>query len=500
MGRRNSTYVACRDEARQIANTSIVIEPSDEVLRCRSDFAYFCGYVTRNSPEPMYPAPHHLEWHKYLVTGVDSKCLKGVAGQNIDLLAPRGSAKSSVLGLFTAWVIGTHALNRMAIQILYISYSLHAARAKSATIKTLLESEEYQEIFPMVRKGAKWADEYWSIDRAAASIKSTGQEEFTMVCAGLGGSITSKRSHLIIVDDPIKSVDQIASPAVREKMDRNWFSVIRPTMLEGGRVICLGTRFRPDDIHTTAFTTERGWLQIEQRALTEADDGSMQSYWETMWSLKYLLALQADDPISFAFQFQNIVQRIDELGMDPDWIRFTDIPSTFDSYAVGIDLAASLKQKADFTVLMLLGKKDSKFYFLDYRRGKWQGNIEKLDALMELHEEWAEPDVPFTAFVESVAYQASFKGDFTSYIVNEKRRYDIRCIPWIMKGDKLAHLLSVTGIFANGGVSYNKFRFHMKDPAITELTDFGSCAHDDLLDAQVLALQGMGARQRLEAI
>lgn len=491
---------AYRERAREKARIASIIKPSPEVLRAQIDFGFFCEWVTRNSPDPAKPAEHHLEWHKHFIPEQNSKCLLRIAGPNVDLLAPRGSAKSTVLGLFTAWVIGIHTKAQKTLQILYLSYSLSAARAKSATIKSIIETPEYAEIFPMVKPGKKWSDEYWSIDYRFAGIRSTGSEMFTMVCAGIAGSITSKRSHLIILDDAIKSADQIANPSIREKMERNWSSVIRPTLLEGGRVICLGTRFRPDDIHTTIFTPAKGWIQIEQRALIENSDGTLRSYWPAMWSLEYLLGLQKDDPIAFSFQFQNIVQRLENLGLDPSWIHFGDIPEEFDNYVVGIDLAASLKTKADYTVLMLLGRKDNQFYFIDYRRGKWQGNIEKCDALLSLYEEWAEPGVPFTVFVEGVAYQSSFKGDFISYVVNEKEIYDIQCVPWIMKGDKLAHLLSVTGIYANGGVIYNRYRFHAKSEPIVEMTDFGSVEKDDCLDASVIALQGSGARRKLVAV
>lgn len=482
-----------RRKARDAARNVILC---DDALRAQKDFAWFCEYVTRNSPEPCKPAQHHLEWHQHLITNQDSKCLIKIAGANIDLLAPRGSAKSTVLGLFVAWSLGIHTLAKKRLQMLYISYSLNAARAKSATIKAIIESEEYKSIFPCVQKGSKWSDEYWSIDYRAAGIKSSGTEEFTMICAGSAGSITSKRTNLILIDDAIKSSDQIATENVREKMVRNWATVIRPTLLEGGRVICLGTRFRPDDLHVTTFIPEKGWIQIEQRAIIEIN-GKLQSYWESMWSLEYLLALQKDDPTAFMYQYMNIVQRISELGLNPEWIHFTDLPDSFDSYYIGLDLASSLKQKADYTVLMLLGKKGNEYYFIDYRRGKWLGNIEKCDALLSLYDEWAEPGIPFTVFVESVAYQASFKGDFTEYVVNQKEIFDITCVPAVMKGDKLAHLMSVTGIYANSIVKYNRYVFHPECAPVKELTDFGSVPHDDAMDASVLALQGAGARRKL---
>lgn len=421
----------------------------------------------------------------------------GIAGDNIDLLSPRGSAKSTVLGLYIAWVIGTHTQAKKPLQILYISANVQIARAKSATIKGILEVPEYREIFPSVVKGKKWSDEYWSIDRRYAGIRTAGQEEFTMACAGITGTITSKRSHLVILDDLIKSPDDIASPDVREKMIRNWSSVIRPTIFDGGRAICLGTRFRPDDIHATTFTPENDWIQIEQQAILTDAVGREYSYWEKFWSLKYLQSLRKSDPISFQYQYQNQVGRISDISIDPAWIHYGTPPAKFDSFGVGIDLASSLREKADYTVMMLVGKKGDEFWMLDYRRGKWVGNLEKCDILLELYDEWYEEDTPFMLFVEEVAYQASFKGDFVSYVLNEKGINDIQCYPWKMKGDKLAHLLSVTGIYANGLVNYNQFK-NMAHP-IKEITDFGAMPHDDCLDAKVLALQGMASRRRLAA-
>jgi phage terminase large subunit-like protein len=297
----------------------------------------------------------------------------------------------------------------------------------------------------------------------------------------------------------VKSADQIATSNVRDKMERNWNAVIRPTLLEGGRCICLGTRFRPDDIHCTLFSPARGWMQIEQRALIEDEDGNERSYWEKMWSTEYLKGLRKDDPYSFSFQYQNIVRAVESLGIELGWVQYDEIPDYFDRYVLGIDLAASLKTKADYTAMMLVGVLKDRYYFIDYRRGKWMGNMEKCDAMLGLLAEWIEPETPVTIFVEAQAYQTSFKGDFTTYIINEKRLYNLHCIPWKMKGDKLAHILSVSGTYANGGVVYNKYIFHPQSPPVSEMVEFGAVPHDDCMDASVIALQGAGIRRRIIA-
>jgi hypothetical protein len=79
--------------------------------------------------------------------------------------------------------------------------------------------------------------------------------------------VTSKRSHLVIIDDAIKSSADISNPDIRKQMQENWNAVIAPTMFEGGRAICLGTRFRHDDIHATTFNKQNNWMQIVLSAI-----------------------------------------------------------------------------------------------------------------------------------------------------------------------------------------------------------------------------------------
>ena len=132
------THLAYRRNAKAAARNQQIKKPKNaEALQlAREDFGYFCEYVADKPP-----AEHHKNWHRHFVTNEDSSCLIKIAGPNVDLLAPRGSAKSTVLGLLTAWAIGVHTQAKMPLQILYLSYTVDIARSKSATIKRIIESK-----------------------------------------------------------------------------------------------------------------------------------------------------------------------------------------------------------------------------------------------------------------------------------------------------------------------------------------------------------------------
>ena len=258
-------HLAYRRNAKAAARKQQIKKPKNLELieKAKEDFGFFCEYVADKPP-----ATHHKIWHEHFITNEDSSCLIKIAGPNVDLLAPRGSAKSTVLGLLTAWAIGVHTEAKLPLQVLYLSYTVDIARSKSATIKRIIESKRYQEVFPRVRllKNVT-SNEYWSIDHKFAGIDTTGEEQFTLCAAGLKGSVTSKRSHLVMIDDAIKSAADIANPDIRKQMQENWNAVIGPTMFEGARAICLGTRFRHDDIHSTTFNEQNNWTQIVLSAI-----------------------------------------------------------------------------------------------------------------------------------------------------------------------------------------------------------------------------------------
>lgn len=495
--RRNAQAAARRQQIRPQRNL-------ETLKQAREDFGFFCEYVADKPP-----ATHHKEWNRHFVTNEDSSCLLKIAGPNIDLLAPRGSAKSTILGLFTAWAIGIHTQAKKPLQILYLSYTVDIARSKSATIKRIIDSKRYQEVFPLVRllKNVT-SNEYWSIDHKFAGIDVTGEEQFTLCAAGLKGSVTSKRSHLIIIDDAIKSAADIANPDIRKMMQENWNAVIAPTMFEGGRAICLGTRFRHDDIHATTFNTQNNWTQIVLSALqADPKTGDEISYWPEMWSVDYLREKRRQAPIAFSFQYMNQIVRQNELSLAPELLIKAEIATEFDMLGIGVDLSAGTKEKNDYTVMVLGGRIGDQIHIIDYRRIRVMGNLEKLDALKELLNDWSvvgrdDNGNYFPTYStcdiwsEAVQYQASLEADFKRVCLNNEGLYNLLWHP--VKGfraDKLARFRGIMGMFEDRKIIFNRFRNFTT--MFDELTNFGVSSHDDCVDALVWLVTGLARKGQL---
>jgi hypothetical protein len=501
------THLAFRRNAKAAARNQQIKKPKNLALlkKARDDFGFFCEYVADKPP-----AIHHQEWHRNFITNEDSSCLIKIAGPNVDLLAPRGSAKSTVLGLLTAWAIGIHTQAGLPLQVLYLSYTVDIARSKSATIKRIIESKRFQEVFPKVRllKNVT-SNEYWSIDHKFAGIDTTGEEQFTLCAAGLKGSVTSKRSHLVMIDDAIKSSSDIANPDIRKQMQENWNAVIAPTMFEGARAICLGTRFRHDDIHSTTFNEQNNWTQIVLSAIqNNPETGDEESYWPEMWSLEYLKEKKRQSPIAFSFQYMNQVVRQNELSLAPELIVKAEIATEFDTLGVGVDLSAGIREKNDYTVMILGGRIEDRIHIIDYRRIRVMGNLEKLDVMKELLNDWSVIGVDqggnyypthstCDVWSEAVQYQASLEADFKRICLQNENLYNLIWHPVKgFRGDKLARFRGIMGMFEDRKIIFNRYRNFTN--MFEELTNFGVSGHDDCVDALVWLVTGLMKKGHLQ--
>lgn len=457
-----ANYTRARYRTRQIEEVAAVaIDPG--AIAARSDLASFGYYVGGK-----VAAPHHRAWFGLLMGDE----------QFVSILSPRGSAKSTWLALYAAWMIGLYP----DIQIIYVGYSESVALKQSRLIKRLIESAQYRQVFPRVRPGKRWSDTDWEIDKGYARV-TVLDSDYTLYAVGATGSITSRRSNLILFDDLIKSSSAIANEDIREKLITNIDEVIMPTLIPGGFVRSVGTRFRRDDIHATKFTSEQGWQVIEQSAIVNDE-----SYWAERFTIEFLRDLEQRSPITFAYQFQNkIPPDDDEAIIKAGWIAYGVMPTQFDELVLGVDLAASEKEKGDYTALVLVGSAADpggngaadRYYICEAIRERIAGNVAKIGKICELRKKYGQ----FRVVVERVAYQASFAGDWKDEM--KRRRLSWRCEEYIPKGDKDQRLEGISGVFGNGLVTLNRDR--PMQPLVGELLRT-NLEHDDLSDACVMAL------------
>jgi predicted phage terminase large subunit-like protein len=471
-------YTRARYRARRkSAHAAAVEEP--EIAAARESLEAFGLYVCGREAAAL-----HRSWFPLLVPGGSNDALNRIAGPDTNLLSFRGSGKSTWSRIWAAWLIG----HNPGIQIGWVSYSEAIALKSSRVIKRIIDSPRYREVFPTIRKGSRWGDVDWEIDKGFAGA-STLDSDITLQSLGATGSVTSNRFHLLVFDDLIKSSAAISNPEVRETMLSNIQDAIEPCLVPGGRQIDLGTRWNAEDIHATYFNRENNWQVIEQPAIITTPENSEASAWPERFSLEFLQDIRARKPISFLYQYQNqIPENDDDLPIKPSFIRYGEPPSQFDQIVLAMDLAAGEEAKDDYTAIVIAGKAGQTYWVLHAEEFRASGNLAKIRRVQELRKKWRFNRL----LVEKNAYQKSFEGDWRDHCKRCKVQ-DVVCETVAATKDKLMRLQDVSGVFENGFVMFNKNQPLSRLIAQLLLADQ---AHDDLLDSCVYALGRLLRRSR----
>jgi phage terminase large subunit-like protein len=512
---RNNYY---RFKARHLSGKRESLVETAEILRAREDLNAFTQYVSGFG----IGCKFHETWAQKWATGQSNDLLNKIAGPPVSVLAPRSSAKSTRVGYAIAWAIG----HNPGIPILYLSYKEGIALSRSRLIKRIITNPRYREVFPHIRPNKnKWNDREWEIDKPFAGVSDL-EYDHTLYATGIDGGIVSKRSWLIVVDDPIKNKASISNPDVRQKIRENWRSAALPTLLAQGRIWSIGTRFHRDDIHVTDLNATRHFEVLEQSAIQVDDAGNESSYWEemapfhsrellfsdgTVQVIEGLYEKRENDSVTFAFQYENKVVSEYDVAIAEDWIKWTeDIPDPelIEEYAFGVDLAARERESTDFTAICLLGRSGDNIYVLDGQRGRWAGNLDKIEAILEMAWDWRlvygtrdpendtilyreRADIWCNIFAEEINYQVSLAADWNSVVQDKYQIYTLMMKPVKAKGDKSVRLKGTTGLFQTNRLFWNKWKKKALTPFVQELLDFGAASHDDCADAFAYGANGI---------
>lgn len=218
-----------------------------------------------------------------------------------------------------------------------------------------------------------------------------------MVSAGVGGSITGKGGHLLIVDDPVKNWEE-ADSEVFQARNIEWFQTTLWTRREPKAVVVLlMTRWHRRDL--TGFVLDldkQGTLKTRVEhlrfpAVAEGGDPLGRQPGEALCPERYdAEALKEIRAIEGSRHFAGLYQQspVDEASalFSKQWFRYFDArPASYRSL-ITIDQAFSEKKGADYTVLSHTLYDDAgNLYVVEYvrKRVSINGFIELLFQMIE---------------------------------------------------------------------------------------------------------------------
>lgn len=224
------------------------------------------------------------------------------------LLVPPRHGKSELASIrFPAWHLGKHPNH----EIINVGYNLDLPMKFSRKVREIVREPAYTKLFPT----------------AVIDPDSQGAEAWTMTlgggftAAGVGGGITGKGAHILIIDDPIKNQEDSDNILVRDKLDDWYQSTAYTRLAPGGGVLVIETWWNDDDL--------AGRLQQRMRTDTGADQWEIVRYpalaeqyeWRHKTNLHIVRTntpeLTAEDLIGEAMRERIIAGKAEHLDFEP---------------------------------------------------------------------------------------------------------------------------------------------------------------------------------------
>jgi predicted phage terminase large subunit-like protein len=173
------------------------------------------------------------------------------------LLMPPRHGKSELASIrFPAWHLG-HAPQH---EIINVGYNLDLPMRFSRKVREILRDPIYRAMFPnTILDPDSQGAEAWNTTMGGG-----------FQAAGVGGGITGKGAHILLVDDPIKNMQEADSAVIRDTLWDWYLSTAYTRLAPGGGVLVIETWWNDDDL--------AGRIQRAMESDPEADQFEMVKY------------------------------------------------------------------------------------------------------------------------------------------------------------------------------------------------------------------------------
>ena len=437
----------------------IKLEEKRKESAIKNDFMSFVKYVW---PDFIEGSHHKIMGEKF------NRVSQGKLKRVIINMAPRHTKSEFSSYLLPSWMIGKNP----KLKIIQATHTTELAVRFGRKAKHLIDSEEYQKIFPTKLREDSKAAGRWETNE--------GGEYFA---AGVGGSITGRGADLLIIDDPHSEQDALNVNALERTWE--WYtSGPRQRLQPGGIIVVVMTRWNMKDltgrlINAQKETKADQWEVIEFPAILP----NKKPVWPEYWKLEELESVKASLAIGkWNAQYQQNPTAEEGSIIKREWWNLweKDLPPLY-HVIQSYDTAFLKKETADYSAITTWGvfypTEDSgpNLILLDVVKDRFEFPELRRVAL-EQYQYWKP---------ESVIIEGKASGMPLTF---ELRKQGIPVINYTPSrgNDKHARVNAVAPLFESGQIWATDDKF--TEEVIEECAAFPYGDHDDLVDSMTQAV------------
>jgi len=345
------------------------------------------------------------------------------------LLMPRDHQKSAMIAYRVAWEITRNP----AVTILYISATSGLAEEQLYFIKNIFESKIYRRYWPEMINAQEGKRDEWTkteikVDHPLRKLE--GVRDATIKTAGLTTGITGLHFQIAVLDDVVVKENAYTEEG-RSKVASQYslLASIESTGTEkdstSAQEWVVGTRYHPKDLYSTLIAMEEeifnddgeqvdsaSVYEVFQMEVEDQGDGTGEFLWPRQqnsrgkwygFDIKILAKKRAKyiDKTQYRAQYYNNPNDPDNNRVDKSKFQYYDKKHITEENGLwfykeqrlnifaAIDFAFSLKKRADYTTVIVIGvNADNDVFVLDIDRFKTDKISVYFEHILNAHYKW----------------------------------------------------------------------------------------------------------------
>jgi len=446
-------------------------------LRCRTEFATFAKFITREIGINGIFKPYEV--HSLICNYVQGICDGDPKYRRTVISLPPRTGKSLLISkLMPTWQLGRSPTS----QFILASYALKLSQEASRSILAYTTSEAFHWVFPECEVLEK-----------NSNLKTIRSEQGGLImAASAGGGVTGFGYGVISEDDlpGIGILDDLLEDGNSAQVLESTFSWTATQFLTRGLpnncVASVGTRFHKEDVSGRLITSDPDlWLQLNVPALcTDEDTDPLgrklnESHWPEFFPTSALESIKKQDPKTFEVLYQGRPSGESGAIFKDFWFEYHDKnKENYEYIYATADTALKKGEMNDSSVICILGvvRKTRKLHLLHVY--KERAEFPELLKSMPL---WLK-----TWKVRALYIEARASGLPLIQMLRKELQMPVKEV--IPTKDKVARANEAAPIAEEGRISIYSEIPNLGE-LMSELTAFPFTKHDDFVDSFVLAIK-----------
>jgi predicted phage terminase large subunit-like protein len=223
------------------------------------------------------PARHHRLIARHL-----EAVERGDITRLMIFMPPRAGKSMLVSEFFPAWYLGRNPNH----YLIAATYAQELADDFGRKVRNQIADPVFQTIFPgCMLTGDSQSAKRFHITQHSGDGTLTNGPSGAYFATGIGGPMSGRGAHLLLIDDAVKNREEAESSVIRQR-NKDWFTSTAYTrLMPGGAVVIVMTRWHDDDLAGWLLRDQahERWVVLNLPAIAEVEDEIGRKPGDPLW-------------------------------------------------------------------------------------------------------------------------------------------------------------------------------------------------------------------------